>query len=96
MCVSVACFLFLPTWYHTVEFSWSIILIPICYQGQESLLERFNEINHYHYLMLWNVVHHWNSASRFVFNCYHRYNIVYVQNESSRPFVMILSKEGIA
>jgi len=30
------------------------------------------------YLMLWNVAHLWNKASRFIFNRYRHHNIVYV------------------
>ena len=52
----------------------------------------FNSANRY--LMLWNVRHRWNKASRFAFNRYKHHNICYLRDDPGKPVYIILSKEG--
>ena len=52
----------------------------------------FNLANRY--LMLWNVHHRWNKASRFAFNRYKHHNICYLRDDPGKPAYVILSKEG--
>ena len=52
----------------------------------------FNSANRY--LMLWNVRHRWNKASRFAFNRYKHHNICYLRDDPGKPAYVILSKEG--
>ncbi len=53
----------------------------------------FNKINCY--LMLWNMAHHWNRASRFAFNRYQHWVRCLVRSEPGEPALVIHSKEGI-
>jgi hypothetical protein len=53
----------------------------------------FNEINCS--LMLWNVAHRWNRASRFAFNRYRHWVRCLVWSEPGELALVIHSKEGI-
>ncbi len=53
----------------------------------------FNKFNHY--LLLWNVAHHWNRVSRFAFNRYRHWVQCLVWSEPGEPALVIHSKEGI-
>ena len=54
----------------------------------------FQKLNRY--LMLWNAGHLWNKASRFLFNRYRHFNLVYVRREPGQPPITIQCQEGIA
>ena len=46
------------------------------------------------YLMLWQTAMLWPKASRFVFNRYHHWNLVFLRDDPGRPVIVIHSKEG--
>ena len=54
----------------------------------------FQKLNRY--LMLWNADYLWNKASRFLFNRYRHFNLVYVRREPGQPPIPIQCQEGIA
>ena len=44
--------------------------------------------------MLWTVRHLWPSGDRFVFNCYRRWSLIFLQNRNGTSSFM-LSNEGV-
>ena len=53
----------------------------------------FGELNRYQ--LLWAIAHRWPKGSRFAFNCYRHYSIVYVRDEPGKPCIVLLCKDGI-
>ena len=45
-------------------------------------------------LLLWNVGHRWNKASRFIFNRYRHWSVCFLQDKPRENKFVIYSKEG--
>ena len=52
----------------------------------------FNRLTRY--LMLWQTAMLWSKASRFVFNRYWHWNLIFLRDEPGKPAIVIHSKEG--
>ena len=48
------------------------------------------------YLMLWEVAHRWNKASRFAFNRYRHHGLVFVRDNPGKPAIVLHLKEGVS
>ncbi len=44
--------------------------------------------------MLWQTAMLWSKASRFVFNGYYHWNLIFFRNDPGKPAIVLHSKEG--
>ena len=54
----------------------------------------FQRLNRY--LMLWTVFHRWQQGSRFAFNRYRHYPLIFIRMGQDTAAKVLVSREGVA